>query len=116
MLGNVAERSGTRELRDRIANGEDVEVAGYGLSENLVGGLERAELAFAPEAGRVLWLEVSSDDVPKLSPASEKRIVQFAERGVRVDAAAVPGQPFWQTVEIAESPALVAKTVEMIAA
>ena len=77
MLGNVAERTGMQQLRDRIANGEDIEVAGYRLSEELASGLERSELAFAPEAGRVLWLEVSSDDVPKLSPASEKRIAQI---------------------------------------
>jgi len=116
MLGNVADRTGTQQLRDRIANGEHIEVAGYRLGEGLARDLERSELVFVPQANRVLWLEVSSDDLPKLSPASAKRIAQFAERGVRVEAAAVTGQPFWQTVEIAESPALVAKTVEMIAA
>jgi exosortase A-associated hydrolase 2 len=103
MLGNVAQRTGMQQLRDRIANGEDIEVAGYRLREDLASGLERSELAFAPEAGRVLWLEVSSNDVPRLSPASEKRIAQFAEREVRVDAAAVTGQPFWRSPRL-ESP------------
>ena len=116
MLGNVAERSGTQELRGRIAKGEHVEVAGYRLSEGLAGGLERADLVFAPGVGRVLWVEVSSADEPKLSPASENRIARLAQRGVRVETSAVPGQAFWQTIEIAECPALVAKTVEMVGA
>lgn len=43
-IGNAAERTTTQALRDRIARGEAVEVAGYAIGTGLAEGLERAEL------------------------------------------------------------------------
>jgi uncharacterized protein len=116
MLGNGAERTGTQNLREQVAKGASVEVAGYRLTEGLAGGLERAEFHLPPKVHHIHWLEISNSAEPKLSPASEARIVKLVEGGCQVDSDVVPGQAFWQTVEIAESPALVARTVEMAAA
>lgn len=115
MIADATQRSDSRELRARIAEGALVEVAGYRLAEGLVSGLERAELAFAPTVGPVHWLEASAAEEPELLPASASRVAKLVEGGTHVEAAAVRGQAFWQTVEIAEAPALVDLTVEVVA-
>lgn len=115
MLADAPRGSRTQDLRERIAQGDVVEIAGYRLAEGLVSGLERAELAFAPAVGPVHWLEVSSSEELSLLPVSASRIAKLVQGGTHVESAAVRDIAFWQTVEIAEAPALVDLTVEVLA-
>lgn len=115
-IGSSADRTTTQALRDQIAGGEFVEIAGYTVNAALADGLERAELRMDPTPRRVVWLEVSSSEEPTMTPAAQARISRLNDGGINVESAAVKGEPFWQTTEIAECPALVARTVEAIGA
>jgi exosortase A-associated hydrolase 2 len=108
------ERTGTRALREQLGRGEAVEIAGYSVSPDLAVGLESAELDPPAGASRVLWLEVAAS--AEITPASRTRIERWQAAGHRVDARAVEGPQFWQTLNITEAPALVEATSASLAA
>ena len=104
------------QLRQQLAAGHSVEIAGYGVSPTLAAGLEQAEL-MPPDgrSGRVVWLETSLRDEATLAPVSVKRIAQWQAAGFTVDAGVVRGPAFWQTSEIEEAPELIAATLAALA-
>jgi exosortase A-associated hydrolase 2 len=113
MIGG-GESTGTKALRAQLAAGEAVEVAGYMLSPSLALPLEAADLDPIPgSVGEVVWCEVQPA-AAELGPASQSRIAAWRERGIRVRGATVTGLPFWQTQEIDQCDALVARTVELL--
>jgi exosortase A-associated hydrolase 2 len=85
LIGRAAdERTGTRDLRAKLAGGAAVEVGGYRLSPAVASGLDAANLA--PIRGvksRVAWLEVAGTDPPELTPASRRADRGMAQRGPR---------------------------------
>jgi exosortase A-associated hydrolase 2 len=102
----------SEQLRQQLAAGQTVEIAGYSVSPGLADGLEKAELQ--PPAGphgRVSWLELSTREDATLAPVSQKRIEQWQVSGCTVDAQVVRGPSFWQTSEIEDAPDLVAATM-----
>lgn len=104
------------QLRQQLAAGQNVEIAGYGVAPALATGLEQAELLPpAGRGGRVVWLETSLRDAATLAPVSVKRIEQWQAAGFTVDAAVVRGPAFWQTTEIEEAPELIAATLAALA-
>lgn len=105
----------TAGLHEKLARGETVEVAGYGLSGALANGLARAVLAFPPMSPRVVWLDVSARTDGALSPLAERTLAEWQAAGRCASARQVCGPAFWQTAEIAESPALLAATLEAMA-
>ncbi len=116
ILGAPApERTGTEQLRDRLARGEPLEIAGYPLSPELALGLEATELAPPRTPARVAWLEIGASAPAELSPSARARIEAWQAAGHRVDARAVTGPAFWQTQEIAECGALVEATLATVA-
>jgi exosortase A-associated hydrolase 2 len=111
-LGEAAVRTDTKALRQQLARGETVEIAGYALSRSLAEPMEAAELELgAGYAGRVWWCEVGGAAGASIAPASQAKIDAWRDRGIAVEAMVVGGLPFWQTQEIAECPALVEATV-----
>jgi exosortase A-associated hydrolase 2 len=106
-LGENAARSGVRELRETLARGEPVDVAGYRLSPDLALPLEEVELSAPPAGSRVLWFEIvaSAGDGP--NPAAQQRAATWREAGIEVTLNAVAGPAFWQTQEITECPPLI---------
>lgn len=105
------ERTGTRELREQIARGECVEIAGYTVSPDLALGLEAAELHPPAAPRRVAWLEVSASAAGERTPAARARQNAWIGAGHTVDRRVVEGPPFWQTLNITEAPALVDATI-----
>jgi exosortase A-associated hydrolase 2 len=105
-------------LRAELAAGGVVEIAGYGLTQAVASGLQAVELA--PSAGaaatRLAWIELASRSPTALLPASERAIRSFREAGWRVQARALEGPAFWQTVEIESAPALLAASIEALGA
>ncbi len=99
--------------RAELAAGRLVEIAGYGLHPALAAALEVAVLEPPPlhgdSAQRLVWLEVAGDE-PALMPTSLAAVGLWATAGYVVDAKAVSGPPFWQTVEIEDAHALVDAT------
>lgn len=104
-------------LRQQLAAGQSVEIAGYGIAPALAHGLEQAELMPpAGRGGRVVWLEIASRQDATLSPVAQKRIEQWQSAGYAIDARIVRGPAFWQTAEIEEVPELVAATLAALGA
>lgn len=100
------------QLRQQLADGQAVEIAGYGISPALAQGLEQAELKPpAGRAGRVVWLETSLRDEPTLAPVAQKSIGQWQAAGYSVAARVAHGPAFWQTTEIEDAPQLIAATL-----
>lgn len=102
----------TEALRQDLAAGRSVEVAGYELPAALALGLEAAVLQ-PPQASpgaRVVWLETSSRQPPEMLPASAAAIAKWQAAGHAVTAEAVEGPAFWQTTEIETAPALIDAT------
>jgi hypothetical protein len=58
-----------------------------------------------------VWLEVGAVDAPELAPLSRGAVDALREPRRRVEAQAVGGASFWQTVEIELAPALIDATV-----
>lgn len=94
-------------LREQLARGDSVEVAGYCLSSGVVSGLERAELAVPEGVGRIEWLELSAQLNGTLSPSACARLAKLQSPGRIARGTSVHGPAFWQTAEIAECPALI---------
>ncbi len=103
-------------LRQELAAGRPVEVAGYCLHPGLASGLEAATLAPPRRPGRAVWLEVATSESPELLPASRVVMDRWRAAGWQVEAEALRGATFWQTTEIEDAPALIARSTEALAA
>ena len=104
-------KSGAVSPAQRLRAGHAVEIAGYQLSPALAGGLEQASLDVpADYTGRIAWFEMCAGDEPRLSPAAMRVIERLQARHVEVNAEALIGPAFWQTVEIEESAELLERS------
>ncbi len=101
----------TELLRQQLAAGQSVEIAGYGIAPALAEGLEQAELKPPASLGHIIWLEISLRDEATLSPVSQKRLEQWLAAGYNIDVRIVCGPAFWQTTEIEDAPQLIAATL-----
>jgi exosortase A-associated hydrolase 2 len=111
MLADGAAQSGVRELRETLARGTPLEIAGYDLHPRLAAGIDALRLAdLVPAVSRVHCLEVSAAAEPKLSPASQRAMEAWRSKGLDVRTTAVRGESFWSTIEITECEALLAAT------
>lgn len=110
-------------LRQQLATGAQVDVAGYRLAAALAAGLEASALkprALAPSmpapspqelrSPRVVWLELSTREGASLTPVAASTIAVWQQAGFVVSSQIVVGPAFWQTTEIEDAPALIAAT------
>lgn len=103
------------ELRQQLAEGRPIEVAGYVISADLALGLERAVLDPGEGGGRpAAWLEITARDNPALLPASLPVLQRLTQRGWSVRTEAVKGPSFWQTTETEVAPQLVAASLQSL--
>lgn len=103
------------KLRQQLAAGKMVEVAGYAISPILAEGLAKVELDFSVgNIGQVSWLEISTREGEALAPVSQKRIEGWQSAGLKVNAKVVRGPAFWQTNEIEDAPELIAVTMKTL--
>lgn len=107
-------------LRQQLANGGSVEIAGYTLASGLASGLEESLMAppAAQAGGRVEWLEVSTRQPTDgsaanttVSPVAEKAIALWRTQGIQVRSRVARGPAFWQTTEIEDAPDLIGQTL-----
>lgn len=100
------------QLKQQLASGNPVEIAGYMVAPALVGGMECTELL--PPAGKtasLAWFELSQREDASLAPVSQKRIEKWQAAGYSVNVRIVRGPAFWQTTEIEDAPELIAATL-----
>lgn len=97
----------------RLAQGQTVDVAGYTIGPELAGGLADARLQpfDGGTAGRIVWLELSTQSDVALSPAGQSELRRWRAAHWEVDARSVAGPAFWQTVSADEAPNLISTTL-----
>ena len=112
-LGNSKET--LDRLKQQLAAGENVEIAGYSIAASLAEGLAGADLLpIEHTTGKFAWFEISSRPDATVAPASRSRIEQWQQCGWAGEAAVVSGPPFWQTTEIETAPALIEATLSAV--
>lgn len=112
-LGN--DNSSASPPAHMLEKGRSVDIAGYTLTAALAQGLAAARLQ-PPQRrpGRMVWLELSAQAEPMLTPASVQQLTVWHDAGWKVSAQAVTGPLFWQTVATDEAPALLQATLDML--
>ncbi|MBT9493822.1 MAG: hydrolase 2, exosortase A system-associated [Paucibacter sp.] len=103
-------------MKQALAAGQPVEVAGYSVSPALANGLEKAGLA-APEPVarhpgpvRLEWLELGSHTDAELTPVTQQYLTKWQSAAYSSTHRFVQGPSFWQTQEIEDAPALIEAT------
>jgi len=106
MLDEDAPAAGTRELRDVLASGRTIEVAGYQLAPELAGAIDALDCARLAPSCPTVWLEVVAAAERALPPAATRVAAQWGTQTI----VKVAGPAFWSTQEIAECPELIDAT------
>jgi exosortase A-associated hydrolase 2 len=101
-------------LQKELAAARPVEVAGYRLGSGLAKGLAASVLLPAPGGRYLCWLEVTAREPAQLLPATGPVVEAWRDAGFEVFTKAVPGPPFWQTLDIEDAPELVTATVRAL--
>lgn len=115
MMGGDQEKVG--DLRKRLEQGENLEVAGYELSPSLVHAIDRLTMMdMVPEKETpVTWFDVSGNP-DKPQPMICRKIVEaWQQAGAEMVVETVVGEPFWTTQEIAMAPGLIQRMMEVLA-
>lgn len=100
-----------KRLREQLAHGQPVEVAGYTIAPEIANPLAGARLTLPPNfKGRVLWCDLVDAAEEPMAPARQRVIQTWRGAGHEVRVETPVGPKFWQTVEIAEAPALLERT------
>ena len=112
---SAATKETTATLRERLARGERLEVAGYELSQPLVSAIDALDATALAGAStpRIDWLEASTSDPPALLPASERTLEKLRGAGGQAQARAVKGEAFWALQEITIASEINAATVDV---
>jgi exosortase A-associated hydrolase 2 len=99
----------TAGMRQQLAAGQPLEVAGYEIHPELAAAIDAARLTehVLPAGSRVLWLENASPDKQELAPASQTAVAAWQGKGVAVDAQTFAGPAFWQVHERMVAPAVI---------
>lgn len=114
IAGTPSEGASVRQLRDRLAAGETIEVAGYALSPALAKSLAAADLAGARPGCAVRWIEVVAEAGRGPGAASAQVIDGWQAAGAAVDTDCLVAEPFWaasNAAELVHCPAIVRATV-----
>lgn len=104
----------TQSLRDRLRQGEIIEIGGYGLNGKLAEAISGQRLGNLrpPAATAIHWLDMAAGDPPALSPAAVKTIDGWKSQGVKATGLAVSGPPFWTLQEPEWADDLITATTE----
>lgn len=106
-------RETVKDLRQRLSNGDALEIAGYRLAPALAERMESARLAVDDSSLRHLsWADVVAADIESPVPAQTVRIIEgIRSAGVEVDYRRMAGEPFWSSTEIVVVPELIRYTL-----
>lgn len=104
------------ELKAQLASDTCLTLGGYRIGTALLNDLQQCQPVPMPARGtqRLLWLELQSVPEPALLPASQTRLRSWSDAGWAVTAESLSGPGFWNSVEIAECPALLERTLQQM--
>ncbi len=106
----------TTEIRQRLAQGESIEVSGYRLGGGLVADIESLSLAHLTAlcAGKIHWLENVSEPGADLTPVTAKAIAQLKSLQNDVVVHPFTGPQVWQLHKRDSLPELIAITSSLL--
>jgi exosortase A-associated hydrolase 2 len=108
--------AGTTALRECLANGETLEVAGYELSPHLAAALEKLKVVDLDiQKCTVHWFEITAEPGRSVSHAGMNVISRWKLNGLNAQVHLVPCAPFWATQEISECAELISETSRVLA-
>lgn len=113
-LGTSERGEGGSALRERLRAEGSMEIGGYQLSAGLADSLEKASLEGLPAGSTITWLEVVNRPEPAVNAGSVAQIERLRAAGVDVEALAVAGPSFWQSVELEDAPQLRDATARLL--
>ena len=117
MLSGGRSTTGVQELRAALAAGDTLEIAGYDLKQRLTATIDGLNLADMEMGGKIVrWFEVVPEAGRALPPAALRTAEHCKRNGALLDLQCVAGQPFWNTLEITECPALIEATTQAFTA
>lgn len=102
----------TEQMKNALAAGETIEVAGFKLGGVLATGIDRLTLAAssASPGTTIFWLEHCNDESSDLNMKTSKAIAELRENGVTVAVDTFVGEPVWQLHKRGECGNLLEKT------
>lgn len=113
LAGDQGKKGSTNVLRNALAEGETLEVAGYELSPELAGTIDALKAAdLAVKGTRIHWFETVAEEGRTLSPSAKRIVNVWEQQDVDLHMHMVTCLPFWATQEISECAQLVAATTE----
>ncbi|MCR9105138.1 MAG: hydrolase 2, exosortase A system-associated [Gammaproteobacteria bacterium] len=88
----------TAQIRQRLGDGQTVEVSGYVLGGGIVADLESLTLSDTTPrcAGSVFWLEHADSEGEPLSAGAQKAVDKLAQGSTEVQVHTFSGAPVWQ--------------------
>lgn len=109
-------QASTKVLKDKLNQGEIVEVAGYGLNSDIANGLQNRSLRnlVKPDSPPIHILEMVADSDKSISVATRKLSESIAARGVEISINKVVGEQFWITPEISIVDSLLIQTDQIV--
>jgi len=108
----------TKALRQKIAEGEVLEIAGYEVHPDLVSGIEKLDLRQLKFDKSILvdWFEVSTNPNYSVGAFAKQAIQSWEDRGATVNVQIVMGELFWSAPETSVVEELVQLTGESVRA
>lgn len=113
MLSGEREKGTLSSLRQQLAAGHVVEVAGYALTRAICDGLSSASLKQIESESLppISWIDLVSSKEQPAPVVSRHLVAALREAGTEVCYTACVGQPFWSSIETLENSEVVAQTV-----
>lgn len=106
----------TEQVRQRLAAGEVLEIAGYELTGALAAGIESRRIAKLDGLGgaAISWIEMFEGGDAEIPVGSQRVIDKLRTFGCDVSASAIQAPQMWQVHKRETAPALIAKTVDLL--
>ncbi len=106
----------TKEIRQRLEEGDEVEIAGYTLGGSLVRDIEGINVAAMKDlcSGKIYWLEHVVEMGKEIGMASRKTVEQLVQLGNNVEVHTFSDPPIWLIHERDFAPQLLAITGSLL--
>ena len=114
LVGRQQKAETTQEIRQRIEDGEHVEISGYTVGRALIKDIEALEPVSLGKlcSGTIYWLENVSDSGQEISVASNKIVTALQNSGNKLEVAFFADPPMWQLHKRDNAPELLDITTD----
>lgn len=113
--GDSSQKDTVASLRERLAQGESLEVGGYCLNPGLVSSIDSlSSKTLPPPAGAsVQVFEVSSVADSPVMPVTARVAQMWRDQSCSVEVKKVQGEPFWAAQELVEAQQLIEQSTHL---